>query len=185
MGILRYLGLVFKTAVKTALDWAQFSLFLVFVVAGFVLRFSTPANQAGRIAGRVTEVLVSAETAAIVVVAIILARLVAAPYFIWRDDQDLIESLSRPLLHEVTTSVDASATSVMLLAANPERKGATIFNKSASPVFVKFGAEASPTSYKIEMAPGSYFEFPPPVYQGAVHGVWLYRNGGAQLTETT
>lgn len=184
MGLLRYLGLVISTAWRTSTDWTQLVLFLLFVAVGFVRKFMAPDDRAAILAGKVGDVLVTAETAAILFGSVVAARLVAAPYLIWRDDQKRIAALHRPTPHETTTSVAGSPTSVLLLPSNPRRKGATIYNNSVSPLFVKFGSDASPVDYKLKMAPDGYFEFPVPAYPGPIYGVWLHAGGAAQLTET-
>ena len=85
-----------------------------------------------------------------------------------------------------TTSVANSVTSVTLLASNASRKSASIFNDdTAASLYVKLGATASATSYKIKIAPGGYFELPSPVYTGVVDGIATAATGSARISEET
>jgi hypothetical protein len=81
-----------------------------------------------------------------------------------------------------TTSVASSATSVTLFAASSNDRMRTIFNESTAVLYVKFGATASTTSYKFQLAPGALFEFTSPMYAGQVDGIWASANGFARLT---
>jgi len=84
-----------------------------------------------------------------------------------------------------TTSVASSATNVTLLAANTARKAASIYNDSTQVLYIKYGATASTTSYKTQIAAGAYFEFPQPCYAGIVDGIWAAANGNARISEET
>jgi hypothetical protein len=90
-------------------------------------------------------------------------------------------------------SVVSSTSSVSLFAANETDHGRTIFNDSTAVLYVKFGANASETSYTVQIAAGGYFEFPvgsnglytgqgPCIYSGEVDGIWAAANGNARLT---
>lgn len=83
------------------------------------------------------------------------------------------------------SNVASSATNVTLLASNSSRKGATIFNDSTQVLYVKFGATASATSFTYYVFPSQTMEFPAPIYQGIVDGLWASANGNARLTEIT
>lgn len=90
--------------------------------------------------------------------------------------------------HAQTTTlanVASATTTGTLLAANTNRKGAYIFNDSTSALYVKFGATASTTSFTVKIAAGGYYEFPVPMYQGVVDGIWDTANGAARVTEVT
>lgn len=82
-----------------------------------------------------------------------------------------------------TSNVNSSATSVTLLAANPGRVSAYVFNDSTQVLYLKFGATASSTSYTVQIAAGGYYEFPMPIYTGIVDGIWASANGAARITE--
>ena len=80
------------------------------------------------------------------------------------------------------TSVNSSASSVMLLSANVGRQGAGIFNDSTAALYVKLGATASTTSFTAKIAAGAYFEVPYG-YVGRIDGIWESANGAARVTE--
>jgi hypothetical protein len=95
-----------------------------------------------------------------------------------------VDVLSLPkVATETQSNVPSSATSVTLLASNASRKCASIYNDSTQVLYVKFGATASATSYKVAMAAGSYYEFPEPCYTGVVDGIWSSANGNARVSE--
>jgi hypothetical protein len=80
-----------------------------------------------------------------------------------------------------TTSVASSATSVSLFAPGPA-DGRAVFNDSTAVLYLKFGATASASDYTVQVAAGGYFEFPQPLYEGEVDGIWASANGNARLT---
>lgn len=87
------------------------------------------------------------------------------------------------------TSVNDTASSTTLLAANDLRQGASIVNESTSILYVKCGATASATSYTIALGPagtvGSYYEVPFG-YVGIIDGIWSAdASGAARITEFT
>lgn len=88
------------------------------------------------------------------------------------------------------TSVNSSATSVTLLAANPRRTAASIYNDSSAVLYLKLGATASTSSYSIQIAAGGYYELPATnraisgVYAGVVDGIWASAIGAARITES-
>jgi hypothetical protein len=81
------------------------------------------------------------------------------------------------------TSVTAATTDTLLLAANPLRKGVTIFNDSTSTLKVSLGTNAaSATAFTVLMAAAGYLEVPFG-YVGMIRGIWLAANGFARVTE--
>jgi hypothetical protein len=80
------------------------------------------------------------------------------------------------------TNVASSATNVMLLAANVNRIGATIFNDSTQILYVKLGAVASTTSYTLQMGSKAYYEVPFG-YTGQIDGFWVSADGFARVGE--
>lgn len=81
-------------------------------------------------------------------------------------------------------SVDASATSVTLKAANANRCGLNIYNDSDKALYVKYGATASAGSFTVKILAGGYFEMPEPIYTGTVDGIWAADpTGAARVTE--
>lgn len=81
------------------------------------------------------------------------------------------------------SNVASSATNVTLLAANPRRTGAVIFNDSSAVLYIKFGATASTSSYTMQVAAGGNYNLPSPVYTGIIDGLWAAANGNARITE--
>lgn len=80
-------------------------------------------------------------------------------------------------------SVAASTSQVTLLAANTNRKGATVFNDSASSdLKLSLGSTASATSFTIVIAPQGYYEVPFS-YTGIITGIWAAAVGSARMTE--
>lgn len=84
----------------------------------------------------------------------------------------------------VITAVTASTTSVALLAANPDRLGATIYNESSEALLLKLGVDASAQSYSRLMLPNDYYEVPFG-YTGQIDGIWGLDVGNALVTELT
>lgn len=86
-----------------------------------------------------------------------------------------------------TTSVAAAGVDTVLLAANANRKGASVWNDSATAtLLLKFGAGASAASFKVSISPGTGYELPYPVYTGAVNGFWTGAiAGSARISEET
>lgn len=85
------------------------------------------------------------------------------------------------------SNVAGSAASVTVLAANPNRKGAVVYNDSTAVLYLLLSAAgpASLTNYTVQLPAQSYFELPPPVYTGIVLGIWAAANGFARVTEFT
>lgn len=84
--------------------------------------------------------------------------------------------------NSVSTPVAASLASVVLLAANPNRKGFAIHNNSTATLYL--GLAETPTSgdFAAKILPNGYYE-PPLNFVGAVNGIWTAANGNAQVTE--
>lgn len=81
-------------------------------------------------------------------------------------------------------NVAGSASSVTLLAANPSRLGAAIFNDSTADLYVKLGATASATSFTIKLDQDGYYEVPFQ-YTGVIDGIWGSATGAARVVEFT
>ena len=83
------------------------------------------------------------------------------------------------------TPVSSSASSVMLLAANAARKGATVYNDADKACYLKLGTTASASSFTVKMAAGDYYEVPA-CYTGRIDAIWLASpTGSALVTEIT
>lgn len=84
------------------------------------------------------------------------------------------------------TSVASQDTNINLLAANANRIGAICHNTDTGPLYLKFGSTATTSSFTVKIPADGYYEFPNPVYRGAVDGIWTTSGAGAAiLTELT
>jgi len=84
------------------------------------------------------------------------------------------------------TNVTGTGASVTLVAANPNRKGLTLFNDSGVTANIDLsGGTASATSCSLDMLDQSYFELPVmanlEVYKGPITGLWA--SGDIRVTE--
>jgi hypothetical protein len=83
------------------------------------------------------------------------------------------------------TVITAAATDTLLLAANSQRKGATIFNNSSAVLYLNYGATSSATTgYMLAIPSGGYYEVPFG-YTGIFHGIWSAAIGDARVMELT
>lgn len=81
------------------------------------------------------------------------------------------------------TSVNASMSSVQILAENESRLGATLYNNSTSNLYLLLGTGlASATNFSVIMIPGAYFETPYN-YNGIINGAWEIAQGTVLCTE--
>ncbi len=82
----------------------------------------------------------------------------------------------------IATAVAGGTTSTTLLAANPYRGGATIYNESSAALLVHLSATASSTLFTTRIAGSAYYELPEG-YTGVVSGVWASAAGSAMVIE--
>ena len=82
------------------------------------------------------------------------------------------------------TTVAASTTSVTILTANSNRKGATIWNDSTATLYLEFGATATTSAFTAKLLAGGYYEVPFN-YTGVISGIWTAANGNALVRELT
>lgn len=94
----------------------------------------------------------------------------------------VVSSLSHSSATVTPSEVDASIASVELLAANTNRKGATIWNNSAAQLHLELGAIASQTAFTARLEPNGYYEVPFG-YTGEIAGIWTAANGKAHIRE--
>lgn len=80
------------------------------------------------------------------------------------------------------TTVQASTTSVQLLAANPNRKGASVYNTASEPLYLAFGATATATTESLTLNSNDYYELPFG-YTGIISGIWSGSTGSVLVTE--
>lgn len=84
------------------------------------------------------------------------------------------------------TSVNDAAADTTILAANGQRKGATVYNDSTSILYLLVAAgTASTTNFSIKMGPGDIYELPRwagnGCYTGIIKGIWSADASGAAL----
>lgn len=91
-------------------------------------------------------------------------------------------TLARPS-NAARTAVVAAVVDTPVLAANVNRKGATIYNDSIATLYLAFGdAAAATNNYTAQVQAGDYFEVPAK-FTGALRGIWSAANGSAYVTE--
>lgn len=81
------------------------------------------------------------------------------------------------------TSVASSASSVAMVAANPNRLDCWITNKSTAILYVLLGGgtATATTAHSIQMASNTNIHLGN--FRGAISGIWASANGSAQVTE--
>lgn len=85
---------------------------------------------------------------------------------------------------DTATRAAITGSTQTLAAANTSRKSLTIYNEPAgATLYVKFGAAASTTSYKVQIVAGGYYEMPFPIYQGIVTAVGASALGNVVTAE--
>lgn len=113
----------------------------------------------------------------------------ATPFSDGSGNQSAPAMFSGPILTSATsvlTTVGASATSVVILAANASRKGMYLYNDSSSAMYLAFAATASTTAFTVKIPAGNFFEMPTqPVYTSTISAVWDSATGNARITELT
>lgn len=82
----------------------------------------------------------------------------------------------------------ASASAVLLMAANPARKGLTLQTKflpGGGPLlYVRCGPSPTTDDYDVILYPGSYYELPDnPLYTGEIWGIWDGTDGFVNACE--
>ena len=85
------------------------------------------------------------------------------------------------------SSVDSSATTGQLLAANSGRKGVIIVNTDANSLYLKYGETATTASkgFTVIIQTNGTWEMPSPIYTGRIDGIWSANGSGyAEITET-
>ena len=82
------------------------------------------------------------------------------------------------------TNVALSTTSVVLAAANADRRQLIIANDSNRNLRVAFDATATATAFTVLLAAGAHYEAPLDGYTGVVSGIWQSAgSGAARVTE--
>lgn len=89
-----------------------------------------------------------------------------------------------PARTPTTTSVASSATSVLILASNADRKGLSIANNSTSVLRLAFNVAATTANAFIVLQPKSFILLDQQlIVTNAIYGIWESANGTAQVTE--
>ncbi len=81
-----------------------------------------------------------------------------------------------------STVASSTALTTLFAQANGYTNARTLYNASTAVLYLSCGTAASTTAYTLQVPSGGYFEFPVPVYGGAVTGVWAAANGYAAVT---
>lgn len=81
------------------------------------------------------------------------------------------------------TPISASASAIQLLAANPQRLGATLYNDTDTDMYVALGNTLTTSSYSVKVGVTQYYEVPSG-YTGILYAIWdTGPEGYAQVTE--
>lgn len=83
----------------------------------------------------------------------------------------------------VLTQIPASVTSVMVLAANPLRKGFILFNQSTSNCYIAFHATASSAAFTIFLNGNMTYQNEAIIYTGDISTIWTSATGQLVVTE--
>ena len=101
------------------------------------------------------------------------------------DGKQIVVSEPAAAPNSATSSVAASASNVLLLASNADRRGATVYNDSNQTLFLKLGVTASLSDFTVRMIKRAYYEVPYD-YTGQIDGIWESgASGNARVTELT
>ncbi len=86
-----------------------------------------------------------------------------------------------------STSVQQTPSSVLILAANPNRKGMYLYNDAGAKASISLGSPASTTAFSFVLAASAGYETPQTkVYTGAVYAIWNSGTTGfMRVTELT
>jgi hypothetical protein len=82
------------------------------------------------------------------------------------------------------SSVKSSISTVTILSANTNRKGATVYNNSGTTVYLNLGTSAQTSVYTVAMNPNDYYEVPFG-YTGIVAGITASNAGLISTNELT
>jgi len=134
------------------------------------------ATLAGAVAGASVKAVLQAGTAAI--------GKLAANVGVNIGTVDVASSRLTPVATAVVTNVNASASSVQLLAANAARIRGYIHNDSTAVLTIKYGTTASAASRTTKLAAGDTWNIDDG-YTGRIDGLWASATGSAAITEMT
>lgn len=80
----------------------------------------------------------------------------------------------------VPFNVPSSPISVLLLKANLNRKGVTIWNECPANLYVELALNATVATFTARLTPGSYYEIPFD-YTGPISGIWDGEDKGSAM----
>jgi len=83
------------------------------------------------------------------------------------------------------SNVAGAITSTTILAANPARRTAVIYNDSTSDMYLSYGGTASSTSFTVLVVSFQTVTILGSEYAGALVGIWNTAVGSARVTETS
>ena len=96
---------------------------------------------------------------------------------------NLVTAIGISVSGSVLTTSTGSATTTTVLTAETSRKAGSIFNDSSQNVYVKFGTGAATNDFTLRLLASGYYEFPQPIYNGAVAAIQATANGTIRVTE--
>lgn len=79
------------------------------------------------------------------------------------------------------SSVNSTDSSTTLIAAEANRIGLTVYNTDTGPLYLKYGATATTSSFTVKIPADGYWEMPNPVYRGIIDGIWTTSGAGAAV----
>ncbi|MBE9199087.1 MULTISPECIES: hypothetical protein [unclassified Nodularia (in: cyanobacteria)] len=80
-------------------------------------------------------------------------------------------------------SITVAATATSISAANANRKGFNIENKTGQTIFVGTANTVSASNYWFSIPDGTFYEMPRPIYTGAIFGIVASGTAAPQITE--
>lgn len=81
------------------------------------------------------------------------------------------------------TRVASSVTSIVLVAANANRKGLMLYNDGSATQYVKFGTTATTTDFTVVLTRKAFYEMSFPLYVGRIDVISSSTDGAIQVTE--
>jgi len=85
--------------------------------------------------------------------------------------------------NSTVTFINASTTNQIVVNTNPDRKGVILNKQGTGIAYLKLGANASTTSYTLEMTNNTTYELPFPCYTGRIDVVFNNTAGTLRITE--
>jgi hypothetical protein len=96
---------------------------------------------------------------------------------------------TKPLVSGTLTAtqvtVPSTTNGIVILAANTNRKGATISNPGSVSVYIQQAATGVTTSNGFAIPPGSSYNIDVPLYTGAIYGIVATSNQVVTVVELT